>query len=1225
MFKIKRKRIISTLAVLAVAATATLSGLSFVSGSTVPSYIANADTTVNNTLTEDEVNVYYVGTPEEGAEGSGTSPEDPMSTTNFVSQLVNLQPGDIVYIMPGVHECTTTWSVGRTTTSESTGVYISGTYDNYIIFKAYDETRETALSFYGQSFSSSNRGVHIYGNYYYWYGIDICGAGDNGMYIGGSYNIIENCEFYDNRDTGLQLGRNYSSNATIDTWPSYNLIKNCTSHNNYDNETKGENADGFAAKLTVGYYNVFDGCIAYRNSDDGWDLYGKDDTGIIGTVYMYNCVAFENGFLEYTQAENNARYASVTESTLESNQESYTTANGDGNGFKLGGSTLEGDVFMYNCLSFNNRMHGVTDNSNPGVISLNNVTSYNNSATIDNDPTSDTFGQVTGYSTDHNNIDIRRADSSYNNMTGILSVYNGRTGTDAYQASASNSLLAGGSSAWYKITDAIDADSTDSSKRGETVTALSAEDIFEALPANNLGVDRTLDIHSYLRNSDGSVNMQGILEIKDSAYASLGFEEGEIGSALSDENGDYIQPAYSAMTAYESEAEGLAAAIYDMIYVPVNQDAVYQDFDLSTAMPGAVNVTWTSSNPDVIEITDDISTSISGVTHQRAVVWRDADKDVEVKLTATATVSGIPVTKTFTLTVKQNEYIVGDIEVEGVDITNDSYITSQYSLEEEPEITVYNAADYNGKSLPEGSYTLETTYMYATEKGGTMVQVAGFSTSNAGIYQITHKVTCGNTSNEYTYTLYVVDDTATVDFMEEPEVNVTYGGFTISGELNSVSGTLYAMVSDTEPTMEEFRISGQSYTITTDEITAQFTADNDGAYTIYYVVCNPNGDQTSKIYSSQITIQEISTTAEFQALISGGSQSNVIYKLTADLDFTDFGTWNPGSSGFSGYIDGDGHTISNLTVSASSNGKASIIYRLSGGTIINLNFDEITLTSTANQVGIIGQAYSGNLVNIKITNIDVHSSGQRVAALIGHVFEANGTLPLVIDRISIINDEFHGITSEDRRAGGIIGFIQVNSSPTSATVDIRISNCYVDSIIGDRNAVSVLNDDGTVSTPDSSLTYSGQQFGGIVGTYDASSTGAAYITTFTMTIEKCYFVGTVAGSDRVAGIIGYQQGLGTLTISNCVSAGDIYYQEAAAPISSAEKNASGIFGGYSSSAPTTVAACYAKFEEHNSNYFVNVYVASDLESETFWSITLGFDLDSIWVFDSDSEHYVSLR
>ena len=1213
MINSKKRKFLSTLAILAVAATATLGGLSLVSGNPVPDVIANADSTIVNKTSEEEATKYYVGTPEEGAAQTGTSEDDPMSPDLFQSKLVDLKPGDIVYILPGIHVANSTWAIGRMSDSETTGKYVNGSYDDYIVFNALDPTKDTGLSFYNQSFGSTNRGVHIYGDYYYWSGIDVCGAGDNGLYIGGNYNVVEDCEFYDNRDTGLQLGRNYSSNGTINTWPNYNLVRNCTSHNNYDNETKGENADGFAAKLTVGYHNVFDGCIAYRNSDDGWDLYGKDDTGIIGTVYMYNCVAFENGFLEYTQKECNDKYPNVLESALETNQNTYMTANGDGNGFKLGGSTLEGDVFVYNCYAFNNRMHGITDNSNPGVISLTNVTSYNNSAIIDNTPGSETFGQVTGCDTEHNNIDMARSESSYNNFTGVLSVFNGRSGSgnDAYLGSAENSLLVAGNK-WNKIEDAYDANSI-TGRNGQSVDSVAAENIFAALPANNLGVDRELDIHTAWRNADGSINMGDILKIKD--YSVLGFAEGEIGANLSLTSQDgYTLPDYTFLTGEESETEAKAQAIYDMIYLPVKQNAVYQDFDLATAMVGSVNVTWSSSNEGVISISDKITTSISGVRQVTAVVNRDAEKDAEVTLTASFTVGGQNYKKEFNVVVKCNEFIVGDIIVDGVNLNDNTYIVSQYSLAKEPGVTVLNAADYNGKVLPEDAYELKTTYMYTPVKGGHMVEVADFTASNAGVYEITKQVSCNGTSNEYTYTLYVVYNGATVDFMQAPSVNVTYGGFTIIGELNNVSGTLYAMVADEQPTIEQMKAEGQKFDIVKDNITAQFEADNSGAYTIYYAVCNPYGDLTSQIYSTEVTVSEISTVEELQSVVAGDSQTNVIYALTNDIDLSEINNWNNGSSeGFVGYLDGRNHTISNFSISASSSGEASFIQRISGGTIININFDEFDIQSTANQVGIIGQAYSGNLINIKMTNIDVHSSGQRVGGLIGQAFEANGTLPLIIDRVSLVNDDEHAITSADRRAAGILGFVQVNTSPDSATVDIRISNCYVDSLIGDRNAV------------EGSATYSGEQFGGIVGTYDGSSSGAALIENFSMSIDRCYFTGTVAGQNRVAGIIGYQQGLTKLTVTRCINTGDIYYIDGTAPIIAAEKNASGIFGGYVANAPTSVATCYAKFEEHNATYFVSIYSENNLVTEDFWSLMLGFDLENIWQFNAEQAPYVTLR
>ena len=1279
----KKKKILSTLTILAVAATATLGGLSFVGGSPAPFDIANADTTVVNKTSEADATKYYVGGTNDN--GSGTSAEDPISPNAFAGKLIDLKPGNIVYIMPGTHAVTNTWALGRMGNSEVTGKYVNGTYDDYIVFKPYDENQDTALSFYGQSFLSTNRGVHIYGNYYYWYGIDVCGAGDNGLYIGGSYNVVENCEFYDNRDTGLQLGRNYSSNGNINTWPNYNLVKNCTSHNNYDNETYGENADGFAAKLTVGYGNVFDGCIAYRNSDDGWDLYGKDDTGIIGTVYMYNCIAFENGFLEDTQAENNARFPKFNEEYAEANANSYLTRDGDGNGFKLGGSTLEGDVFMNNCIAFNNRMHGVTDNSNPGVISLTNVTAYNNSAVLDNNPYSviydqnnntaannsdgkvevayrdfdeegyilnekgnriilntsglseenyksiddegyildssgnrlnakgeivevdDTvnaikgvyakgdkikatvntlYGQISGCDTGHNNIDLARSASSYNNLTGVLSVFNGRTGSgnDAYIGSTENSLLAAGSK-WNKIVGALDAN-TITGKTGESVNAAAATDIFAALPANDIGIGDT-HIHTAWRNADGSVKLGDLLKIKN--YSLLLGDDNKIGANLvGDATTVYAEVPFTYLTddSFTSEAQAKAQAIKDLIYLPVNQDAVYQDFDLASAYYGGVNVTWTSSDPAVISIAESGDANISGVTHVRATVYRDGAADKNVTLTATATVSGEEVVKQFEVVVKQNEYIVGDIVAENV--VNDTYIVDLYSFSEEPEIEVLNAADYNGKLLPADVYEVDTTYMYAPVKGGHMVQVADFTPSNSGVYEITKTVSIGADSNSYTYTLYVVDANADVDFVAAPQVGVTYSGFSIKGTLNNVSGTLYAIVGEEgdQPAINDFRLYGQSYAITSDSVDAQFTADNDGEYYIYYAVANPNGSLTSEVYSTKISVVEISTKEQFVELASTGGNSANIYKLTADLDFS--GTaWTAGNE-FKALLDGQGHTVSNITVDKTGTSAGSIFRGIDGGSLMNIKFKNVSLKGDKEN-GLFGTATGGYIGNVKLENFAVEGI-ERIGGLIGRVKEQSG-MDLIIERVSLVNDDNHVITAgESKYVGGLIGHMQVGSSVNSTyKVNVSISNCYVDSTVICGNS----------------------EAGGIVGKWDDGYNTAV---SKSLTIDRCVFVGTVSCRSRAGGIIAYQTGSYPITITNCVSFGDIHHANSAEPIVVAEKNASGIFGGYNANAPTTVLGCYAKFAEHNQNYFVNIVTAADIATESFWSARVSLDLENIWQF-----------
>ncbi len=230
-----------------------------------------------------------------------------------------------------------------------------------------ENENQAILDFSLMDFDGNNRGIQVDGDYWYFYGIDITGAGDNGMYIGGNNNIVEYCRFYKNRDSGLQLGRSDGSYTQISQWPSNNLIKNCTSFDNYDDETFGENADGFAAKLTTGEGNVFDGCIAYRNCDDGWDLYAKPDSGVVGATIIKNCISFENGFT----------LTSHSQDPFDPNSpQIYTTRDGDGIGFKLGGSILEGSVIIENCVAFSNKLEGFADNSNPGVISMKNCTAY---------------------------------------------------------------------------------------------------------------------------------------------------------------------------------------------------------------------------------------------------------------------------------------------------------------------------------------------------------------------------------------------------------------------------------------------------------------------------------------------------------------------------------------------------------------------------------------------------------------------------------------------------------------------------------------------------------------------------------------------------------------------------------------------------------------------------------------------------------------------------------
>lgn len=203
--------------------------------------------------------------------------------------------------------------------------------------------------------------------------------GSKGMQLAGSHCVLEQMNFYNNGNTGLQISG--VSTDTIERWPSYNTVRNCTSMNNADRAM--EDADGFAAKLTTGVGNVFDGCIAAYNADDGWDLFAKAATGSIGAVTIRNSVAYKNGYLmlQKEAAKKEAfTFPTVTcdkLGNLSFSNVGVTIAAGNGNGFKMGGTNLPGDHKLINSISYDNAAKGIDSNSCPDV-KVYNSTSYNN-------------------------------------------------------------------------------------------------------------------------------------------------------------------------------------------------------------------------------------------------------------------------------------------------------------------------------------------------------------------------------------------------------------------------------------------------------------------------------------------------------------------------------------------------------------------------------------------------------------------------------------------------------------------------------------------------------------------------------------------------------------------------------------------------------------------------------------------------------------------------------
>lgn len=168
----------------------------------------------------------------------------------------------------------------------------------------------------------------------------------------GSHNIYERLVMHDNQAIGMWIGNG-----------SNNLVLNCDAFRNWDYTSEGGvggNVDGFGCHASAGEGNVFRGCRAWFNSDDGFDLITATKP-----VVIEQCWAFYNGY-DYN-----------------------FVSRGDGNGFKAGGygSTAAASLpnpiprhVVRDSFAIKNKASGFYANHHPGGLTFEGNTGLRNGA-----------------------------------------------------------------------------------------------------------------------------------------------------------------------------------------------------------------------------------------------------------------------------------------------------------------------------------------------------------------------------------------------------------------------------------------------------------------------------------------------------------------------------------------------------------------------------------------------------------------------------------------------------------------------------------------------------------------------------------------------------------------------------------------------------------------------------------------------------------------------------
>jgi hypothetical protein len=290
---------------------------------------------------------YYVS-PNGNDTNAGTLEAPKYSICTLVN---SVSAGDTIFVLPGVYNYNSIIRISKSGNADKR-ICIFGT--------GYTTSSERpVLNFSGQGPGDANRAFLLEAGANYWHikGLIIKEAGDNGIKIESNWNIIEFCDFDACYDSGVQIGLAKDSGAN-DGSCAYNYILNCDSYNNCDSHKSGGNADGFACKLFCGPGNIFEGCRAWNNSDDGWDMY-SNTFGVL----LLNCWTWHNG----------------DKNTLRANK--Y----GNGNGFKMGGNSTysRGTNIAVGCIAFDlyyvsgaGKCFDQNDNQDPQVML--NCTAFDN-------------------------------------------------------------------------------------------------------------------------------------------------------------------------------------------------------------------------------------------------------------------------------------------------------------------------------------------------------------------------------------------------------------------------------------------------------------------------------------------------------------------------------------------------------------------------------------------------------------------------------------------------------------------------------------------------------------------------------------------------------------------------------------------------------------------------------------------------------------------------------
>ena len=299
---------------------------------------------------------FYVGPA--GADTNPGTKESPFATVQRAQDAV--APGDTVWIRGGTYRMTESQIAnGRRGRAHVTLLDKSGTEGRPIRYWAaegeqpvFDFTDIKPPRVRVTAFQVDGSWLHLKGLTVVGVQVTITGHTQSICFDNeGDHNVYEQLSMHDGQAIGFWLGNG-----------SHNYVLNCDAYRNHDytsEDKRGGNVDGFGFHgPRESLHNVFRGCRAWFNSDDGFDFIWA-----AAPVTVENCWAFYNGF--------DPKFTSLA----------------DGHGFKAGGYARRppGELpnpiprhVVRHCVAVRNKASGFYANHHPGGIDWLNNTAFRN-------------------------------------------------------------------------------------------------------------------------------------------------------------------------------------------------------------------------------------------------------------------------------------------------------------------------------------------------------------------------------------------------------------------------------------------------------------------------------------------------------------------------------------------------------------------------------------------------------------------------------------------------------------------------------------------------------------------------------------------------------------------------------------------------------------------------------------------------------------------------------